>query len=233
MIRTIFEWLSNSLQLNPIIALSTSFIWGIFSILLSPCHLSSIPLIIAFIGEQGKMPTKRAFWLATSFSLGILATITVIGLITGLLGRMLGDIGSYGNYLVAIIFFVMGLHLLEIIPLPFLGKTNQPSFQKKGLWAAFGLGLIFGIALGPCTFAYMAPMLGIVFTVSVTQLFYGILLLLFYGIGHCLIIVLAGTFAEIVQRYLNWNEKSKGTALVKKICGILVILGGIYLIWNI
>jgi len=48
-----------------------------------------------------------------------------------------------------------------------------------------------------------------------------------------LIIVLAGTFAEIVQRYLNWNEKSKGTALVKKICGILVILGGIYLIWNI
>ena len=163
MIRTIFEWLSNSLQLNPIIALSTSFIWGIFSILLSPCHLSSIPLIIAFIGEQGKMPTKRAFWLATSFSLGILATITVIGLITGLLGRMLGDIGSYGNYIVAIIFFVIGLHLLEIIQLPFLGKTNQPSFQKKGLWAAFGLGLIFGIALGPCTFAYMAPMLGIVF----------------------------------------------------------------------
>ena len=233
MIRTIFEWLSNSLQLNPIIALSTSFIWGIFSILLSPCHLSSIPLIIAFIGEQGKMPTKRAFWLATSFSLGILATITVIGLITGLLGRMLGDIGSYGNYLVAIIFFVMGLHLLEIIQLPFLGKTNQPSFQKKGLWAAFGLGLIFGIALGPCTFAYMAPMLGIVFKLSAAQFFYGAALLFAYGIGHCSVIVFAGTFAGMVQKYLNWNERSKGAVLVKKICGILVILGGIYLIWNI
>ena len=233
MIRTIFEWLSNSLQLNPIIALSTSFIWGIFSILLSPCHLSSIPLIIAFIGEQGKMPTKRAFWLATSFSLGILATITVIGLITGLLGRMLGDIGSYGNYIVAIIFFVIGLHLLEIIQLPFLGKTNQPSFQKKGLWAAFGLGLIFGIALGPCTFAYMAPMLGIVFKLSAAQFFYGAALLFAYGIGHCSVIVFAGTFAGMVQKYLNWNERSKGAVLVKKICGILVILGGIYLIWNI
>ncbi|OIP71772.1 cytochrome C biogenesis protein [Candidatus Atribacteria bacterium CG2_30_33_13] len=233
MIRTIFEWLSNSLQLNPIIALSTSFIWGIFSILLSPCHLSSIPLIIAFIGEQGKMPTKRAFWLATSFSLGILATITVIGLITGLLGRMLGDIGSYGNYLVAIIFFVMGLHLLEIIPLPFLGRSNQPAFQKKGLWAAFGLGLIFGIALGPCTFAYMAPMLGIVFKLSAAQFFYGAALLFAYGIGHCSVIVFAGTFAGMVQKYLNWNERSKGAVLVKKICGILVILGGIYLIWNI
>lgn len=233
MIRTIFEWLSNSLQLNPIIALSTSFIWGIFSILLSPCHLASIPLIIAFIGEQGKVSTKRAFWLATLFSLGILTTIATIGIITGLLGRMLGDIGSYGNYIVAIIFFVMGLHLLEIIQLPFLGKTNQPAFRKKGLLAAFGLGLIFGIALGPCTFAYMAPMLGIVFTVSANRFFFAVLLLLFYGMGHCSVIVFAGTFAGMVQKYLNWNERSKGAVLVKKICGILVILGGIYLIWSI
>jgi len=233
MIRTIFEWLSNSLQLNPMIALTTSFIWGIFSILLSPCHLSSIPLIIAFIGEQGKVSTKRAFWLATLFSLGILTTITIIGLITGFLGRMWGDIGSYGNYIVAIIFFVMGLHLLEIIPLPFLGRSNQPAFRKKGLWAALGLGLIFGIALGPCTFAYMAPMLGIVFKLSATQFFYGAALFFAYGIGHCSVIVLAGTFAGMVQKYLNWNERSKGTILVKKICGILIILGGIYLIWNI
>ncbi|MBE3035948.1 MAG: cytochrome C biogenesis protein [Candidatus Atribacteria bacterium] len=233
MIRTIFEWLSNSMQSNLIIALTASLLWGMLSILLSPCHLASIPLIVAFIGEQGKMSTKRAFWLATSFSLGILTTIAIIGLITGLLGRMLGDIGSYGNYIVAIIFFIIGLHLLEIIQLPFLGKTNRPSFQKKGLLAAFGLGFIFGIALGPCTFAYMAPMLGIVFTVSTTRLYYGVLLLLFYGIGHCSVIIFAGTFTEIIQNYLNWNESSQGVGVVKKICGVLIILGGIYLIWNI
>ena len=233
MILTILEWLSHSMQSNLMIALTASILWGMLSILLSPCHLASIPLIIAFIGEQGKMSTKRAFWLAASFSLGILATITVIGLITGLLGRMLGDIGSYGNYIVAIIFFIIGLHLLEVIQLPFLGKTNRPSFQKKGILAAFGLGFIFGIALGPCTFAYMAPMLGIVFTVSTTRLYYGVLLLLFYGIGHCSVIIFAGTFTEIIQNYLNWNESSRGMLVVKKICGFLVILGGIYLIWNI
>ena len=233
MIRTMLEWLSNSLQLNPIIALTASFIWGIFSILLSPCHLASIPLIIAFIGEQGKMSTKRAFWLAASFSLGILITIAAVGLITGFLGRMLGDIGFYGNYIVAVIFFVIGFHLLEVIQLPFLEETNQPTFRKKGLLAAFGLGLIFGIALGPCSFAYMAPMLGIIFTISVTQFFYGAALLFAYGIGHCSIIVLAGTFTEILQKYLNWNEKSKGTILIKKICGVLIVLGGMYLIWSI
>jgi len=233
MIITIFEWLSNSMQSSLVIALIASLLWGMLSILLSPCHLASIPLIVAFIGEQGKMSTKRAFWLATSFSLGILATIAVIGLITGLLGRMLGDIGSYGNYIVALIFFIIGLHLLEVIQLPFLGKTNQPTFRKKGIFAAFGLGFIFGIALGPCTFAYMAPMLGIVFTVSATQFFYGVLLLLFYGIGHCSVIIFAGTFTEIIQNYLNWNESSKGVLMIKKICGFLVILGGMYLIWNI
>ncbi|GAB4117800.1 MAG: cytochrome c biogenesis protein CcdA [Candidatus Caldatribacteriota bacterium] len=230
---TIFEWLNNLLQSSYLFALIASLIWGVLSILLSPCHLASIPLIIAFIGEQGKMSTKRAFWLATSFSLGILTTIAAIGIITGLLGRMLGDIGSFGNYIVAVIFFIIGLHLLEIIQLPFLSKANQPAFQKKGILAAFGLGFIFGIALGPCTFAYMAPMLGIVFTISVTQFFYGAALLFAYGIGHCSIIVLAGTFTEIVQKYLNWNEKSKGTVLIKKICGALIILGGMYLIWKI
>jgi len=229
----IFEWLNTLIQSSYSFALIASLIWGILSILLSPCHLASIPLIVGFIGEQGRMTTKRAFWLATSFSVGILITIAIIGLITGFMGRMLGDVGVYGNYFVALIFFVIGLHLLEIIEIPFIGKTNQPVFRKKGILAAFILGLIFGIALGPCTFAYMAPMLGIVFTVSATQFLFAVLLLLFYGIGHCSVIVFAGTFTEVIQRYLNWNKDSKGMLIVKKLCGFLVILGGIYLIWTV
>jgi len=232
MIRAMFEWLSNSLQSGPIIALTASFVWGVLSILLSPCHLASIPLIVGFIDEQGRISTKRAFLIASLFSSGILITIAAIGLITGLFGRMLGDIGPYGNYVVAVIFFIIGLHLLGIVPLPFLGKSSQPAFKKKGLLAGFILGLVFGIALGPCTFAYMAPMLGVTFALASTNLAYGVLLLLVYGIGHCSVIVFAGTFTEVVQHYLNWNEKSKGTVIIKKICGVLVTLGGIYLIWS-
>lgn len=230
MLRSLLEFLSNALQSAPLIALAASFLWGVFSILLSPCHLASIPLIIGFIGEQGIVKTKRAFWLSALFSAGILVTIGLIGLVTALLGRMLGDIGSYGNYIVAVIFFVVGLHLLGIIPFPFLGKSGQPAFKKRGLLAAFILGFVFGIALGPCTFAYMAPMLGITFKIATTKLFYAVAILIAYGVGHCSVIVFAGTFSEIVQHYLNWNEKSKGISLLKKICGVLVILGGIYLI---
>lgn len=31
-----------------------------------------------------------------------------------------------------------------------------------------------------------------------------------------------------MQRYLNWNERSKGAVAVK--CGVLVLLGGVWLI---
>jgi len=228
----VFDWLSGTLQAAPVIALAGAFIWGILSILLSPCHLASIPLIVGYINGQGRITTRRAFVMAALFSVGILITITAIGIITGLMGRMLGDIGAYGNYVVAIIFFIIGLHLLEIIPLPFSGRKNQPKIEKKGVLAAFILGLLFGIALGPCTFAYMAPMLGIVFSVAASQFIFGVTLLLMYGIGHCSVIVFAGTFTEKVQRYLNWNETSKGTSILKKICGVLVIMGGIYLLYT-
>jgi cytochrome c-type biogenesis protein len=91
---------------------------------------------------------------------------------------------------------------------------------------------VFGVALGPCTFAYMAPMLAVAFKLSATNLPYGMLLLLFFGVGHCAIIVLAGTFMEVVQHYLNWNEKSKGSVILKKVCGVLVLAGGLYLIYT-
>ena len=94
------------------------------------------------------------------------------------------------------------------------------------------MGLVFGIALGPCTFAYMAPMLAVAFRAASTNLPYGIILLLAYGVGHCSVIVLAGTFTELVQRYMNWNEKSRAAVILKRICGILVIAGGLWLIYT-
>ena len=144
---------------------------------------------------------------------------------------MMGDVGHSGNYFVAAIFFLVGLHLLGVIPMPFTGP-GQVAMKKRGRLAAFILGLVFGIALGPCTFAYMAPMLAVTFRLAATHLAYGILLLLAYGLGHCAVIVLAGTFTEVVQRYLDWNEASKGALILKKICGFLVLLAGLWMIYT-
>lgn len=229
MFEGIFTTLYDALSTTGLIAILASFGWGVLSILLSPCHLSSIPLIIGFINSQGKVSIRRTFSISLIFSLGILITIALIGIITASLGRLMGDIGVIGNYLVAGIFLIVGLYLLDIIKINWGGfglyKTNT-----KGMAAALILGLLFGLALGPCTFAYMAPVLGIVFQTSQTDYSYSILLLSAFGIGHCTVIVGAGTMMNKIQIYLNWTESNKMLTLIKKICGILVIAGGIYLL---
>lgn len=231
MMGQLFSALAHAVESSTGVALGASFVWGVLSILLSPCHLASIPLIIGYIDQQGRIPTRRAFTISLVFSVGILITIGVLGGLTAAAGRMLGDVGLWGNYGVAVIFFVVGLYLLEVIRLP-LPVAAQPGMKRKGILAAFILGLLFGVALGPCTFAYMAPMLAVTFKLATTHLCYGVLLLLCYGVGHCAVIVLAGTFTEVLQHYLDWNESSKGALILKKVCGVAVLLGGLYLIYT-
>ena len=228
----LFTSLTHAINGTPLIALSAALVWGILSILLSPCHLASIPLIVGFIDEQGKTTLWRAFLISLLFASGILVTIAVIGGITAAAGRMMGDVGRYGNYFVALIFFGVGLHLLGVLKNPFGKNIDQVTMKRKGMGAAFLLGLVFGVALGPCSFAYMAPLLGITFQMGAAQPIYAGSLLLMYGIGHCSVIVLAGTATGLVQKYMNWNEKSHGALLLKRICGVLVLLGGLYLIYT-
>jgi len=231
MVDTIFEFLSNALTGNVYTSILASFGWGIVSVLLSPCHLSSIPLVVGFINSQGEITFKRTFIISLVFGVGILITIALIGLITALAGRLMGDVGAVGNYIVASVFFVVGLYLMDVIKLPWDGASIKPT-KHKGVLAALILGLLFGIGLGPCTFAYMAPVLGVVFQVSKTNILYSIILLLAFGIGHILVIVVAGTLTKKVQQYLNWTEKSKAATYIKRVCGVLVIFGGIYMIYN-
>jgi cytochrome c-type biogenesis protein len=227
----LFTTLTHAVEGAPAVALGAALLWGILSIVLSPCHLASIPLIVGFIDQQGRMSTRRAFAISALFALGILTTIAAIGAVTAAAGRMMGDVGAYGSYFVAAIFFVVGLHLLDVIPMPWSGP-GQVKMKRKGLLAALILGLVFGIALGPCTFAYMAPMLAVTFKLAATSAAYGVLLLAAYGLGHCSVIVVAGTSTELVQKWLNWNEQSKGAVILKKVCGLLVIAGGLYLVYR-
>ena len=222
---TLYEAMAGSVWL----AVLASFTWGVLSILLSPCHLSSIPLVVGYISSQGNISVGRTFNISLVFSIGILITIALIGIITASLGRLMGDVGIYGNYFVAIIFFIVGLYLLGIIKIDW-NTFGVRKTKSKGVIAAFILGLVFGIALGPCTFAYMAPVLGVVFQTAQSNYPIAMIYLLAFAIGHCSVIVVAGTLTGQVQKYLNWSEESKAITWIKRICGILVIFGGIYLL---
>ena len=227
----VFESLTTAVEGAPHVALAAALAWGVLSIVLSPCHLASIPLIVGFIQGRGESAPRRAALLATLFATGILVTIAVIGAVTAAAGRLMGDVGALGNVIVGVIFILVGMALLDIAPLAW--TAPQPTgMKRRGAWAAFVLGLVFGIALGPCTFAYMAPMLAVTFKVAGTTPLYGAALLAAYGIGHCLVIALAGSSAAWTQRVLDWNATSTTGKRAKHVCGVLVIVGGLYMLWT-
>ena len=227
----LFTALTEAIEKAPAVALTAAFVWGILSILLSPCHLASVPLVVGFMGGIENLRASRGAVIASVFASGIFITIAVVGAVTALLGGLVGDVGSAGNYVVAIVLFVIGLHLLGVMPMPWSGGGRLMP-KRKGLLGAFVLGLLFGVAVGPCTFAYFMPVLGFAFLSGQTNALYGTVLVAVTAIGHCSVIVAAGTAAGALQRYLNWSESSRATAVLKKVCGILVIISGLYLLWK-
>ena len=231
MIDSLFNFLSEALYSGFGISILASLGWGILSILLSPCHLTSIPLVIGYINSQGSISLRRTFYISLVFAVGILITIAILGIITVSMGRLMGDVGKIGNILVAGIFFLVGFYLLDIINLPW-EKMQLKKTKKKGIYAALILGLMFGIGLGPCTFAFMAPVLGLAFETSQTNILASVVLLTAFAVGHCSVIIVSGTATKKVQQYLNWTENSHAVSIIKKICGALVMLGGIYLVYT-
>ncbi len=228
----LFTSLTDALYGNLFLALVASFGWGVLSILLSPCHLSSIPLVIGFLAARGEKKSSRGVLLAFVFAVGILLTIAIIGVITAALGRIMGDIGPYGKCAVAVVFFIVGLYLMDIIRLPDTGVRLRPLHTRSVFLSAFILGLIFGIALGPCTFAFMAPVLGVVFQISATNPVMAGMLFLLFGLGHCSVIVVTGGLTSRVQAYLDWTNRLTVVLWTKRIAGFLVVLGGVYALYT-
>ena len=227
---SLLTWLSDALNGAPWLAVLAAAGWGVASLVLSPCHLASIPLIVGFIAERKDTTPRQALGYALLFACGILLSIGMVGGATAAAGRMLGDVGPWANYAVAGVLLLVGLHLLEILPLPWERGLSLPRFQGKA--AALLLGLIFGVALGPCTFAYLAPILGVVFGVARTQPGFAALLLLAYGVGHCALIVAAGVSVEKVQQVLDWNGSSAGAKWLRRACGLLVLAGAGWMVWT-
>ena len=224
LLTTMAEAVSGGLAL----AFGAAFVWGVLSIVLSPCHLASLPLVVAYVGD-GRTDDRRAALLSTTLALGILLSIAVVGAITATAGRILGDVGIWGNRVVAAIFLVIGLHLLGVLPLP-LPSAGARSGGRRGFTGALLLGLVFGVALGPCTFAFLAPVLGVGFKEATAAPQRGGRRLLAFGLGHCGVIAAVGASAARAQRWLDWHERSSGAVWLRRVCGGLILLAGFWLL---
>ncbi len=147
------------------LAIPAALVWGILSIVLSPCHLTSVPLVIGYINRGEAISTRRAVWTATCFAGGVLVTLAIAGGIALAAGRLMGQTGIWGNLVVAVVLLVVGLYLLGVAQAAGRSSVSHgasPSRRAGGV----GPRPRHGTGLGPCTFAYLAPVLAVVFDMS-------------------------------------------------------------------
>lgn len=223
---TVNEWIAG----GTVIAALGCLLWGMISVVFSPCHLASIPLIVAYVGGQQRVLSPRAAgYYSVAFSLGLFITIALIGIICTLLGRMLGDVGHYWQILVGLVLFWVALGMLGVEKCSMSGSLLQ-GLRVKGLLGAFVLGLGYGVLSGSCTFGFIAPVLAII-TIQ-QKLAWGFLLILLFAIGHCLPIVVAGSSGAAVRGLLENSSWQGAGRWFRKGAGIVIGVLGIYFIVN-
>lgn len=205
-----------------------SFLWGLVSVLFSPCHLASIPLMVGYVaGQNTLVDGKKAAGYAVMFSTGLLISITIIGIVCSWLGRMLGDISPLWGIPIGALFVWLGLSLMgvQFCTLP---SGRYGNIKMRGHGGAIVLGLAYGVLSGACTFGFIAPILAM--AMSHGQQIKGLALILSFALGHCLPIVVAGSSVAIAQRLLSAKGMRSATVWGRKLAGGLVIAIGLYFV---
>ncbi len=221
-------WIANAaaiVQSSPWLAPLVVFAGGLLTAS-NPCVLAMIPLMIAFVtGDKRIDSPARAFAFSLLFVLGLVAMFTAMGVFAALVGRMFGDVSAIWNWIVAGVCLLMGLHLLGAFTLPLPQIDAHPRIQ--GALGAFVLGLLFGIVSAPCA----APILIVLLTTiagSGSSAVYGGLLLAIYALGHCVLILIAGTSVGAAKKIIANRNLTRTTNLLRRAAGVLIILVGAY-----
>jgi cytochrome c-type biogenesis protein len=223
---TVNEWISGGAA----IAALGCFLWGMISVVFSPCHLASIPLIVAYVGGQQQiLKPKQASYYSVAFSFGLFITIALIGIICALLGRMLGDIGNYWQILVGLVLVWVALGMFGVEKCSMSGSLLH-RLNVRGLLGAFILGLAYGVLSGSCTFGFIAPILAIITIQQKVAL--GVLFILLFAIGHCLPIVVAGSSGAAVRGLLENSTWQGAGNWFRRGAGVVIGILGIYFIMN-
>ena len=203
-------------------------LWGLVSVLFSPCHLASIPLVVGYVaGQDGAVKGGLAVKYAALFSLGLFLSIAAAGLVCSLLGRFLGDIGSYGSLPLGALLILASLDMLGLTGFP-LSRRLTGGLKVKGASGALILGLSYGLLSGGCTFGFLAPALAVAAaqpSLARAGVFVGL-----FALGHCLPILAAGSSAGLTKRWLETSLLRKGAFWVRRAAGALVGAGGLYFI---
>ncbi len=228
----LYDFLYGVFHGNGAAAFAAVYAWGILGMILSPCSIATIPLVVGYVGNSDAPDLWTAFRISLVFSLGVFVNLAFLGGLLTSAGVFLGGIDRYTNYIVAAAFAVFGLHLMGIISLPWFRGGSGPTTKYTGLKGALVLGILSGFALGPCSFAYSAPVIFLAISTAASNLGRALLLVAAYGAGQSTVIVAAGSATEAFSRLFPSGGKGSWSLWLGRISGLLLLVAAGYLIYN-
>lgn len=225
---TFLDNIEQIITLYPLLAFGAVFLAGVLSSA-SPCVLATIPLVVGFSGGYSDGNRAKAFRYSLAFILGLSLTFTAFGAMAGLLGIMFGTMGGPWYLVAGAIALVMGGQMMGLyeIRLP-VRRDFKP--KRGGLVGSFLLGLFFGVVSSPCATPVLVVLLTLV--AGKRQVLYGIALLFCYAIGHCLLMLLAGTFTGFVEGFVKARGVINFSLWAKRVSGVVVALVGGWFVWQ-
>lgn len=222
-LETLSEVIKNNFWIAPIISLIAGILTSF-----TPCSLSSVPLVIGYVGGTDSKEPKKAFKLSLVFALGSSVTFTSLGVIATMFGKMFRFTGDWWYLVLAILLIVMVLQLWEIINV--IPQNNLLTKNKKrGFIGAFIAGILAGLFSSPCSTPVLIVLLAIVSAKG--SLLYGILLLLLYSVGHSVLVVVAGTSIGFVKKTKQSTKYEKINNVIKIVFGILILVLALYMFY--
>ncbi len=223
-----------SLLENYNIPILSAFILGLMTAI-SPCPLATNITATAFISKN--ISSKRKVFLSgLLYSLGRGFSYTAIGLIL-YFGASKFHIARFfnqnGEKYLGPLLIIIGLIMLNIIKLNFLGKLNfqeklSENFKDKGLLGSFLIGVVFALAFCPYSGALFFGMLIPMTITSVDGLYLPIIFA--FGTGLPVILftyLLAFTAGKIGVFY---NRITKIEKVMRTVAAVVFIITGLYYI---
>lgn len=221
------ESISTAISINIWVAPLLAVLAGILTSI-TPCALTSVPLVIGYVGGRGERDTRKAFWLSVVFSLGMAVTFTILGTVASLLGSLMQGTGSWWYILLGILMLLMALQTWEIfnfIPSSYAISKNT----KRGFTGAFFAGVLGGFFSSPCATPVLVVILAIV--AKEGNLLWGIFLLLLYSVGHSFLVLIAGTSVGFVRKLSSNKQYGVISTILKIVMGLMITLIAFYMFY--
>lgn len=221
MFDAIAENLAEIVQTNPWLGPLAALLGGLLTAA-NPCVLAAAPLMVGFVAGQENRSVGRSFLLSLTFAIGLTIMFGLIWFGVWSVSSFLPS--TWWRYVAGGVCLLMGLHLLGVLRLTIPAPAGlRPG--HKGFLGALLLGLLFGLISLPCA----GPVLGAV--IVVTPLYgtaFGIMLLVFYSIGHCGLVLVGGTSIGLVQKLADSKGWTRSAAALRRVAGVAIIGVGVW-----